>query len=107
MPSSIHIKCFRLVIRENEYWFDSNGVSFVFLFGLTTFVASSKQSQLDDKDRTIRIQQNLISKLEAEMGQASNGKTRTQAEQFIDTVNMATQTDRVSVNVLLHIEDVN
>ncbi|XP_031629004.1 uncharacterized protein LOC116344361 isoform X3 [Contarinia nasturtii] len=50
------------------------------------------QSQLDDKDRTIRIQQNLINKLEAEM---DNGKDRVQTEQVIDTVNTATQTDRV------------
>ncbi|XP_055315772.1 putative uncharacterized protein DDB_G0277255 isoform X19 [Sitodiplosis mosellana] len=54
-----------------------------------------RQSQLDDKDRTIRIQQNLISKLEAEMDQVNNGKNDIQSEQMIDTVNTATQTDRV------------
>lgn len=56
------------------------------------------QSQLDDKDRTIRIQQNLISKLEAEVNQANVGKTPAQIEQAIQTVSMATQTDRVCID---------
>lgn len=55
-----------------------------------------EQSQLDDKDRTIRIQQNLINKLEADMDHTSIGKNRIQAEQTIDMANTATQTDRVS-----------
>lgn len=54
-----------------------------------------KQSQLDDKDRTIRIQQNLISKLEAEVDRAQCGEDQTNVEQFIETANTATQTDRV------------
>lgn len=32
------------------------------------------------------------------MDQASNGKMHVQSEQVVDTVNMATQTDRVSAN---------
>lgn len=51
------------------------------------------QSQLDDKDRTIKIQQNLISKLEAEV---NLGKNFAQAESTIETICSATQTDRVS-----------
>ena len=63
----------------------------------------NNQSQLDDKDRTIRIQQNLISKLEAEMGKATNGlKPAPVVEQSIETVNMATQTERVSLSPALH-----
>lgn len=60
------------------------------------FIADAQQSQLDDKDRTIRIQQNLITKLEAEVDQVSNGnQNRQQSEQMVDTSNTATQTDRV------------
>lgn len=55
-----------------------------------------QQSQLDDKDRTIRIQQNLINKLEAEVDHTNSGSIRQQPEQTIDTANTATQTDRVS-----------
>lgn len=57
-----------------------------------------KQSQLDDKDRTIRIQQNLINKLEAEADRAQDG-TELQAMDHtttVETVNSATQTERVS-----------
>lgn len=58
-----------------------------------------EQSQLDDKDRTIRIQQNLINKLEAEMNRANSGQIdATNVEHGIETVNIATQTDRVSHN---------
>lgn len=70
-----------------EKWFNSFFV----------FIADAQQSQLDDKDRTIRIQQNLITKLEAEVDQVSNGnQNRQQSEQMVDTSNTATQTDRVS-----------
>lgn len=56
------------------------------------------QSQLDDKDRTIRIQQNLINKLEAEMNRANSGHTeQTNGDDGVETVNIATQTDRVSI----------
>lgn len=54
------------------------------------------QSQLDDKDRTIRIQQNLIHKLEAEVDRAHNGIEIQPVDQSVETVNMATQTERVS-----------
>lgn len=67
----------------------------VFFLGLILFTAINKQSQLDDKDRTIRIQQNLINKLEAEMDQTNGDTNRPTAEQMLDTVNTATQTDRV------------
>lgn len=59
---------------------------------------STVQSQLDDKDRTIRIQQNLIDKLEAEMNRTNTGHTEPiNVDQGIETVNIATQTDRVSI----------
>lgn len=54
------------------------------------------QSQLDDKDRTIRIQQNLIQKLEAEVDRAHNGIEIQSTDQTVETVSMATQTERVS-----------
>lgn len=57
------------------------------------------QSQLDDKDRTIRIQQNLISKLEAEIGRANIGVEIKSFDQTVETVCSATQTERVS-NIL-------
>lgn len=53
------------------------------------------QSQLDDKDRTIKNQQNLISKLEADVNQATVGKSLVQSESTIETICSATQTDRV------------
>lgn len=52
------------------------------------------QSQLDDKDRTIRIQQNLISKLESQVNQI--GITHPNVEVSAETISIATQTDRVS-----------
>lgn len=55
------------------------------------------QSQLDDKDRTIRIQQDLIHKLEAEKSQTNPDKDLN-VDPNIETVNMATQTDRVNIN---------
>lgn len=61
------------------------------------FAAVIKQSQLDDKDRTIRIQQNMITKLEAEVDETNAGKNRQTTDQT-DTANTATQTDRVSAN---------
>lgn len=56
-----------------------------------------QQSQLDDKDRTIRIQQDLIQKLEAEKNCASPPRD-TLEEQNIERTNMATQTDRVNMH---------
>lgn len=53
------------------------------------------QSQLDDKDRTIKTQQDVISKLKAEANQVNLGKNLAQAESTIETVCSATQTDRV------------
>lgn len=56
-----------------------------------------QQSQLDDKDRTIKIQHDLIQKLEAEKDQVKIGMNElAYAEQAIETVNSATQTDRVN-----------
>lgn len=77
---------------------------FLFFFVCLCFFChfgDAEQSQLDDKDRTIRIQQNLINKLEAEVNSGKNG-TNTQSEQTIDTVNSATQTDRVSESQSTH-----
>lgn len=77
-------------------WNFSNWFSVHFVGVVVIIAINIKQSQLDDKDRTIRIQQNLISKLEAEMDQVNTGKNCMQSDQMIDTVNIATQTDRVS-----------
>lgn len=53
------------------------------------------QSQIDDKDRTIKIQQNQIDKLEKDVVKLVAG-TEPQPAQIVDTTNTATQTDRVS-----------
>lgn len=55
------------------------------------------QSQIDDKDRTIKIQQNQIDKLEKDVVKLAMG-TEPQPAQNVDTTNIATQTDRVSFN---------
>lgn len=51
---------------------------------------------MDDKDRTIRIQQSLIDKLETEIDRANEGSETPSIEQ-IDTINTATQTERVTI----------
>lgn len=53
------------------------------------------QSQIDDKDRTIKIQQNQIDKLEKDVVKLASG-TEPQLAQNVDTNNIATQTERVS-----------
>lgn len=55
---------------------------------------------MDDKDRTIRIQQNLIDKLETEIDRANEGSETPTIEQ-VDTINTATQTERVTMASLL------
>lgn len=53
---------------------------------------------MDDKDRTIRIQQTLIEKLETEIERAqttSGSGSVTPSIEQVDTTNSATQTDRV------------
>lgn len=50
---------------------------------------------MDDKDRTIKIQQNQIDKLEKDVVKLVYG-TEPQLEQSVDTTNTATQTERVS-----------
>lgn len=55
---------------------------------------------MDDKDRTIRIQQTLIEKLETEIERVhttGSGSVTPSIEQ-VDTTNSATQTDRVNIN---------
>lgn len=58
------------------------------------------QSQMDDKDRTIRMQQTLIDKLETEIDRvnldAGRGGSMTPSIEQVDTTTTATQTDRVS-----------
>lgn len=55
------------------------------------------QSLLDDKDRTIRIQQGLINKLEAQIDRTTAGAEVTPTtDQQVEVVNSATQTERVS-----------
>ncbi|XP_037045695.1 probable serine/threonine-protein kinase DDB_G0278845 isoform X4 [Bradysia coprophila] len=53
-----------------------------------------RQSQIDDKDRTIKIQQNQIDKLEKDVVKLVSG-TGPQPTQNVDTTNTATQTDRL------------
>lgn len=50
---------------------------------------------MDDKDRTIKIQQNHIDKLEKDVVKLVSG-TEPQLAQNVDTTNIATQTERVS-----------
>lgn len=50
---------------------------------------------MDDKDRTIKIQQNHIDKLEKDVVKLVLG-TEPQLAQSVDTTNIATQTERVS-----------
>lgn len=50
---------------------------------------------MDDKDRTIRIQQSLIDKLETEIDKGNTG-TETPIIEQVDTINTATQTERVT-----------
>lgn len=49
---------------------------------------------MDDKDRTIKIQQNQIEKLEKDVVKFNAG-VEPQIIQSIDTTTIATQTDRV------------
>lgn len=57
---------------------------------------------MDDKDRTIKIQQNQIEKLEKDVVKLVAG-VEPQVTQNIDTTNTATQTDRVSfINLFLN-----
>lgn len=55
---------------------------------------------MDDKDRTIRIQQSLIDKLETEIDRANEGSETPTIEQ-VDTINTATQTERVRSTFLI------
>jgi hypothetical protein len=53
---------------------------------------------MDDKDRTIRIQQTMINKLEAEIDKTPDLSTAATATiSSIETTTAATQTDRVSL----------
>lgn len=90
--------CIRFIYVEMVY---NCSLFFFFCFIFKFCLLLIEQSQLDDKDRTIRIQQNLITKLETEMDHTNLGKDRIQTEQSTDTANTATQTDRVS-KISLH-----
>lgn len=61
---------------------------------------------MDDKDRTIRIQQTLIDKLETEIDRAhipgGSGSVTPSIEQ-VDTTNTATQTERVNLLLIFFI----
>lgn len=54
------------------------------------------QSQIDDKDRTIRIQQSLIEKLQLEIEKPNKSETDSSLIHQVDTTNTATQTERVT-----------
>jgi hypothetical protein len=55
-----------------------------------------------DKDRTIRLQQNAIEKLEKEKGKSSSSDSQSSSsESKTETVNSATQTERVSLKLKL------
>lgn len=50
---------------------------------------------MDDKDRTIRLQQNRIDQLETRIDKVTSGSETPSIEQ-VDTMNTATQTERVN-----------
>lgn len=52
------------------------------------------KSQIEERDRTIKLQQSLITKLEEEK---ERSETPENIEQNIERINIATQTDRVSL----------
>ena len=56
------------------------------------------QGQVDDRDRTIRLQKNLIEKLEAEKLKAPQAAYDNSVKECVDT---ATQTERVCMNVIV------
>jgi hypothetical protein len=74
--------------------------NFAFCFSFSNFQIhfAYVQSQMDDKDRTIRIQQTMINKLEAEIDKTPDLSTAATATiSSIETTTAATQTDRVSL----------
>ena len=64
---------------------------------LKSFLCYFKQSQMDDKDRTIRIQQNMLEKYEKEKSKAvESSATLQDIVNIVETATCATQTERVS-----------
>jgi hypothetical protein len=61
----------------------------------TVNMFSPPQSQMDDKDRTIRIQQNKLEQYEKEKSKSAD-LSPVQDAKNIETATSATQTDRVS-----------
>lgn len=60
-----------------------------------------KQSQMDDKDRTIRIQQSMIDLFEKEKSKIAESNMLPAFDaKSIETANCATQTDRVSLRLI-------
>lgn len=56
----------------------------------------SIQSQMADKDRTIRLQQNVIEQFEREKARNSSDTQSSSSDSKTETINSATQTERVS-----------
>lgn len=63
---------------------------------ILTIYCSSQQSQMDDKDRTIRIQQNMLEQYEKEKNKPTDLITVASDAKSIETTTCATQTERVS-----------
>lgn len=60
-------------------------------------VSFSSQSQIDDKDRTIKVQQHKLEQLENEKVQQRDlVESQASANKTIEMANCATQTERVS-----------
>lgn len=59
------------------------------------------QSQMDDKDRTIRIQQNKLEQYEIDKTKIVDLNLLAQDAKNIETANSATQTERVSLSFFL------
>lgn len=53
------------------------------------------QSQMADKDRTIRLQQNVIEQLEREKARNSSDTQSSSSDSKTETINSATQTERL------------
>lgn len=67
-----------------------------YLIGNLFSILIFEQSQMDDKDRTIRIQQNRLDQYENEKSKIADTKVVPADAKSIDTATCATQTERVS-----------
>lgn len=78
------------MIKIANRWLDK---SFILIILLLFF----KQSQMDDKDRTIRIQQNMLEQYEKDKIKVVESNAPLQDVNVVETATSATQTERVSL----------